>query len=179
VAGNGRHLYLQVVCPAPFEHYSGRVEFTESRLRSDYRLPVDPAVRNQVAKLNRPHVLRPPPFVTDMKDRLEAEFELTPDQARCLHRDRLFTARYELLGANSNAAMRRVAGECGCPLPAGMERLGGLFGEFPGIGADPGDEVPPERWGAHGLASGPQALPQKGSRGATGASGAVRTLPAP
>lgn len=159
VAAQGRHLFLQIDCPKPYNHLNGRVEFTEARLRSDYRLPSDPARRNRLAKLDRPGILRPPPFITDPKERLESFFTISPEEAICLQRDRLFYAQYELLGPNSNSALRAAANECGCGIPAAVTESAGLFGDFPGIERQPGPEVPPEHYPLYGLPEGPQPVP--------------------
>lgn len=159
VAGRGRHLYLDITCPAPYRSLSGRVEFTESRLRSDYLLPIDPAKRNRVAKLNRPHILRPPTFVKNPQDRLEAVVMLSINQVRCLNQDRMFAVRYDLVGPNSNAALKHVMNDCGCSMPEVMSTLGGLLGEFPGIDRDIGPELARDRWPEFGIPTGPQSAP--------------------
>lgn len=159
VAAQGRHLYMQIECPKPFNHLSGRVEFTEARLRSDYRVPAEPMRRNRLARLDRPGILRPPPFITDPKDRLEAFFTISPEEAACLQRDRAFYAQYELLGPNSNSALRAAAEECGCGVPGHVTASAGVLGEFPGIERKPGPELPADKYPLYGLPEGPQPLP--------------------
>lgn len=194
VALGRRHLYLDIRCPEPYGRLSGRVEFTESRLRSDYAVPPSPERRNRLAKMSRGSVLRPPPFVTDMRDRAEGQsFLITPEQAECLQRDRVFRAQYILLGPNSNSALRAVAEGCGCPLPVRPLQSGGMMGEFPGIEMSPGPELAALEWAMFGLPDGPQPVPEAGAaavsipdrlgagqeRGPAGRGGGWRTLSAP
>jgi len=177
VAMGRRHLYIDVRCPEPYAHLSGRVEFTESRLRYDYDVPGPMERRNRLAKMARGAELRPPPFVTDMRDRAEGPaFAITPAQAACLQTDRMFRAQYNLLGPNSNSALRAVAESCGCVLPARVVQSGGMMGEFPGIEMDPGPELPTAEWAMFGLPGGPQAVPATGTKAVPTRRGRVTRL---
>lgn len=98
--------------------------------------------------------IRPPEIAGPPDNRLEAMYDLTLEQVRCLWRDRVFEAVYVLIGANSNAAMRRVTSECGVALPARVLGGGGLLGEFPGVDADVGAEIAPADWGRFGVVPG-------------------------
>lgn len=151
VAGQGRHLYLQIEAPPPHEHLSGRVEFTSAILRRDYALDRDPARMPRVARFRGPGHLGPPPFAPEPDHRLEATYTISIDQARCLQQDRVFEEAYVLVGANSNAGLRRTMESCGVPLPPGVIRSGGILGAFPGIDVDPGAEVEPARWPSFGI----------------------------
>lgn len=151
VAGRGRHLYLQLICPPPYEHLSGRVEFGQASLRADYTPPIDRARGERVTRMNRDGRLIPPPGLGVEDNRLEAVFFITPAQAECLQRDRMWSARYVLIGSNSNSAMRETLLDCDCQTPGHVLAGSGLFGEFPGIDADLGDEVPPDEWWAFGV----------------------------
>ncbi len=164
VAMGRRHLYIDVRCPEPYAHLSGRVEFTESRLRYDYDVPGPMERRNRLAKMARGSALRPPPFVTDMRDRAEGPaFAITPAQAACLQTDRMYRAAYNLMGPNSNSALRAVAEGCGCSLPARVLQLGGFMGEFPGVEMSPGPELDSIEWAMFGLPDGPQPVPEAGA----------------
>lgn len=159
VAARGRHLYLDLVCRPPFRNLSGRIEFTTAALRRDYVPPrsarsAGPPLPPRVARMSRGAHLRPPPF-SEPRDRLEYRYRVTLDQARELQRDRLFSAPYELLGPNSNAAMRAVLESAGLRLPRRVLDGAGVLGEFPGIDASVGPEIPPARWAEHGLPGGP------------------------
>ena len=161
VAGRGRHLFLQIECDQPAAALSGRVEFTEARLRRGYVAPEDRSLRNRVVKLNREARLSPPAFGTE-DNRLEAVYELSAEQARCLHQDRLFSSRYQLLGVNSTSAMRRTMEACGLDLPPHVLSSGGPFGEFPGVGRAIGAEVGAASWARFGFADGPESAPGLG-----------------
>lgn len=174
-----RHLYIDIRCPKPLEHLSGRVEFTEARLRRDYVTPDLPERRNRLARMGRGSILRPPPFITDMRDRPEgAPIRITADQARCLQRDRVWRAQYVLLGPNSNTGLRAAAQECNCPLPAHLtSAVGGFLGEFPGINLTPGPELPVAEWAIFGLPQGPQPVPLPQTR--VTATPSADVIPAP
>ncbi|MBL8744928.1 MAG: hypothetical protein JNK58_01085 [Phycisphaerae bacterium] len=150
VIGRGRHLYLQVECPPPYESLSGRIEFTSVMIRDDYRYTRDTTGQPRVGRM-RGGTIRPPEFAGPPDNRLEAVYELTLDQVRCLRRDRMFEAVYMLVGPNSNAAMRRVTSECGITLPAAVIGGSGLLGEFPGIDAEVGAEVDFSEWARFGV----------------------------
>lgn len=152
VLGRGRHLYLEVECPPSHESLSGRVEFTSVMIRNDYRYTRDASGQPRVGAMRGGRVV-PPPFAGPPDNRLEAVYELTLDQVRRLRRDRVFEAPYMLVGPNSNAAMRRVAEECGVTLPPRVLGGFGLLGEFPGIEADVGAEVDPSEWQRFGVVS--------------------------
>lgn len=154
VLGRGRHMYLRVECPPPFERLSGRVEFTSVMIRNDYRYTRDVSGQPRVGRM-RGGIVRPPTIAGPPDNRLEAAYELTLDQVRCLRRDRVFEAAYMLIGPNSNAAMRRVTSECGVALPARVLAGIGLLGEFPGIDAEVGAEVEPAEWPRFGVGIGP------------------------
>lgn len=152
VLGRGRHLYLEVECPPPHEGLSGRVEFTSVMIRNDYGYTRDASGQPRVGAMRGGRVI-PPPFAGPPDNRLEAVYELTLEQVRQLQRDRVFEAPYMLVGPNSNAAMRRVAEECGVTLPPRVLGGFGLLGEFPGIDADVGAEVEPSEWPRFGVGS--------------------------
>lgn len=150
VAGRGRHLYLVLDCPEPYAYLSGRIEFGAASLRDDYRAPADRERAERVTRMTRGAVLSPP-ATGYVDNRLEGVFELTPEQAECLQRDRMWSARYVLIGSNSNSAMRRTLADCGCQTPDRVLSGAGLFGEFPGIDAPLGSEIQGERWGDFGV----------------------------
>lgn len=158
VAGRGRHLYLEIRCPPPHQRWSGRVEFTQVNLRRDYDLKRALAQAPRVGRMSRGMRLASP-LGGQPGDRLEYRYRLTAEQARALQRDRLWMSEYRLLGSNSNRAMRAVLEEAGLRLPSRVLQGGGVLGEFPGIGAALGDEVPPRQWPAFGLPSGPTMPP--------------------
>ncbi|MEM9083299.1 MAG: hypothetical protein AAGB34_06860 [Planctomycetota bacterium] len=159
VAGRGRHLYLDLDCPEPITELSGRVEYTESRLRRGYVPPSDPQKVNRLVRLDRASILRPP-IERLAQDRLEQRFELSAKQALFLQRDRLFLVRYQLLGPNSNSAMRSVLEAAGIQLNPKMIASGGPLGSFPGIQLPAGEEVPPSRWAEFGFLEGPITIPE-------------------
>jgi hypothetical protein len=152
VLGRGRHLYLEVECPPPHESLSGRIEFTSVMIRDDYRYSRDASGQPRVGAMRGGRVV-PPPFAGPPDNRLEAVYELTLEQVKQLGRDRVFETAYMLVGPNSNAAMRRVAEECGVALPPRVLGGFGLLGEFPGLDADVGAEVDPSEWGRFGVVS--------------------------
>lgn len=154
VAGRGRHLYLQIDCPAPEEARPGRVEFWDTAHRPDFQQPDDPDRQARIARTAEGMRLAPPFVPAD--NRLEAVYELTAEQAACLRRDRVFARRYFLLGPNSNSAMRAAYDECGVELPRRVMQGAGALGEFPGINMDPGAPIPPQRWEQFGLRFSPQ-----------------------
>lgn len=119
-------------------------------MRTDYHYTRDATGRPRVGRM-RGGRIGPPSIAGPPDNRLETVYELTMDQARCLQRDRVFEAEYVLVGANSNAAMRRVTSECGLILPERVRTGGGLLGEFPGIEFDVGAEIAPDEWAAHGV----------------------------
>jgi hypothetical protein len=149
VAGQGRHLYVDVDCPETRDDLDGVVEFTSTELRTDYRATDDPERDGRIARMT-PGV-RLEPVVGDGQERVEAQWDLSVAQAEALQRDRLFALRYHLLGPNSNSAMRRVLLDAGVKLPAWMLDEGGPFGQFPGIGLEPGQEIPRGVWGEFGV----------------------------
>lgn len=150
VLGRGRHLYLEIACPGSERELNGRIEFTTVMMRTDYRYTRDATGRPRVGRM-RGGRIGPPSIAGPPDNRLEAVYQLTMDQARCLQRDRVFEAEYVLVGANSNAAMRRVMTDCGLALPERVRAGGGLMGEFPGIDFDVGAEIAPAEWAAHGV----------------------------
>lgn len=151
VAGRGRHMYLQIFAPEPYEELSGRVEYTTVALRSDYEPWSDTSGAPRVGRMSRGRILCPLPFGPAADNRLEATYTLTVEQARILQRDRIFDQPYVLVGTNSSSGLRRVMEEAGLRLPEHVLRGGGVFGEFPGVQLSPGEELPPERWASHGL----------------------------
>jgi hypothetical protein len=154
----GRHLFLEIDCPAGYEHLNGRVEFTSAALRRDYAPAPGSNDRARVARMTRGGTLVP--LIGDGTDtRLEGIYELTVAQAECLQRDRMFEAAYVLLGPNSTSGMLAALRDCGCGIPAQILRGGGWLGEFPGAELTPGAEVPPERWAGHGVPTGPTPIP--------------------
>lgn len=151
VAARGRHLYLDLLCPPPYDHLSGRVEFGQASLRWDYIPPVERSRAERVTRAGRGGQLSPPFGLGFEDNRLEAVFFITPEQAACLQRDRMWASRYMLVGTNSNSAMRATLSQCGCETPAHVAAGSGLLGEFPGIDADLGDEIAPDEWHAFGV----------------------------
>lgn len=170
VAGQGRHLYLQIDAPTPFEHLRGRVEFTKISLRRDYTAPRSQRRRGVGATLLGPrfdaanlgrmsrgdHLL--PVMPGDPADRLESDYTVTIDTARLLQQDLVFTAAYRLLGPNSNTGLRAAMERAGLELPARITDAGGPLGTFPGINADPGRPLDPALWSAVGLPRGPSTV---------------------
>lgn len=183
VLARGRHLYLEIKnLPEAHAPLRSRIEFTSAHLRHDYQhpsrttqrsrasegdssggmgsrsvLPVSPGeTLPRVARMTRGSRLFSP--LAQPRDRLEARYKLTLAQLESLQRDRLFTAAYELTGPNSNAALRRVMESVGLRLPARVTNSGGLLGEFPGIDASVGAELPASRWREFGVPSGPAPL---------------------
>lgn len=154
VASSGRHLYLQIDCPDPYDWLDGRVEYTTAAMRRDYRAPQDISQAARVARM-MPGILAPPAFAGPPDNRLEAIHSLTIQQAICLQRDRMFSAPYALLGTNSSSGLRKSLQDCGCEVPEHVAAQGGVLGEFPGIDQDPGPEVPPKLWPSFGIPSGP------------------------
>ena len=153
VAGRGRHLLLEIDCPEPFDEFTGVIEFGAAMLRSDYQPPRDTQRANRLAMmLPGERVL---PVFGSGVERVEARWEITPEQAGALGRDRLFESQYVLLGANSNAAMRAILEDSGLDLPAHVAGGGGMLGEFPGVNIHPGAEIEPARWDLFGLPDGP------------------------
>lgn len=149
----GRHLSLLIDCGPAHAEFSGCVEFTSAALRTDYDRSNDHAPR--VARMTRHIRLRPLTGSRTDTERLEYAYELTLDQARCLQRDRVWSAPYQLIGTNSSSAMRHALEDCGCSLPDHILRGGGFLGTFPGIDLSPGEEVGPADWGEFGLPEGP------------------------
>jgi len=156
VAGRGRHLYLLIEAPEGYEQFSGRVEYTTATYREDYTAPADRSGAARVAKMSRGRPLYP--LIANAQDRLEAEFEVTLEQAICLQQDRVFAARYALLGTNSSSGLRRAMEECDCELPRSVLAGRGTFGEFPGIDLDPGPVLERERWADFGIVGEPVIL---------------------
>lgn len=154
VAGRGRHLYLLIECPEGYEQFSTRVEYTTASYRDDYTPPNDRSVAARVAKMTRGRPLQP--IIADAQDRMEAEFEITLEQAICLQRDRVFAARYALLGTNSSSGLRRAMELCDCEVPAQVLAGRGAFGEFPGIDLDPGPVLDRELWSDFGIEGEPE-----------------------
>jgi hypothetical protein len=151
VVMRARHLYLEILPREGYEHLAGRVEFTAAVLRSDYSPSEDGGGAPRLVRmLGGP--LGPPPFGPPADHRLEAVYLLSPEQAACLQRDRVFRCAYALLGANSNAALRCVMEACGLPFPAHIASSGGPLGEFPGVEFDAGEEMDPAEWARHGIA---------------------------
>lgn len=153
VAGRGRHLFLVIDCPPPHQYLSGVVEFTTSEYRTDYIGGVDEAHPPRLARLTPGRRLEP--SFGSPEDRLEAVWSITPEQAACLQRDRVWAAPYVLLGVNSNSAMAGACAECGIELPGHVVRDGGVLGAYPGVSLDVGPLLDPERRREFGL------LPQR------------------
>ncbi len=164
VLARGRHLYLEIKnLPEAHAHLRPRIEFTSAHLRHDYQPPSRASESDswggtlpRVARMTRGSRLFSP--LAQPRDRLEARYKLTLAQLEALQRDRLFTAAYELTGPNSNAALRRVMESVGLRLPARVTNSGGLLGEFPGIDASVGAELPASRWPEFGVPGGPAPL---------------------
>lgn len=153
VAGRGRHMALLIDCPPGLNALDGAVEFTTAAQRLDYDPAADLSPAPRVARMSRGERLRSPFTRNDPwpDERLEARWSLTPEQAACLQRDRLFSARYILLGTNSNSGMAGALLDCDLALPERVAAGAGLLGEFPGVDLDPGDEIPLERWESFGV----------------------------
>jgi len=149
VAGRGRHLYLLIECPEGYDEYNGRVEYTSATFRADYSAPDDRSGAARVAKMSAGRPLYP--IIDNADDRFETEFEVPLDQAICLQQDRVFMARYALLGTNSSSGLRRAMELCDCELPDRITNAGGFFGDFPGINQDPGRVIDRELWPSFGI----------------------------
>lgn len=162
----GRHLYLQIECPAEYEHLNGRVEYTSAMLRRDYRPTTGPDSEPRVIRMTRgAHLV---PYIGDAEAtrRLEAFYLITPAQAACLQRDRMYERAYSLLGPNSTSGMLAALRACGCAIPNHIATKGGWINEFPGAEMSPGRELRPDEWAQYGIATGPTPVPQRGSRAA-------------
>ncbi len=157
VAGKGRHLYLLIDCPDEYDQYDGRVEYTTASMRSDYVAPNDRTGAARVAKMSAGRPLYP--IIENADDRMEAEFEITLDQAICLQQDRVFSERYVLLGTNSSSGLRFTLEDCGCELPSRIVNSGGMLGDFPGIDKDPGRVLDRSLWPAFGIEGEEEILP--------------------
>lgn len=150
VAGHARHLFLDLSSPRE-PSVIGRIEYSTVMHRADYRYTLDSTGVPRIGRVQG-GVLSPPPGIAPPPDnRVEASYDITLEEARALQRDRVFAKPYVLLGANSNAALRRVMERCGMVLPAHVVNSSGVFGEFPGIDADPGEELPQSRWEGFGV----------------------------
>jgi hypothetical protein len=154
VAGRGRHMLLDIDCPEAFDDLDGVVEFTTASYREDYDAALDRAEAPRIARMT-PGV-RLQPFIAPNgggfpKERVEASWTIPLDTARCLQRDRLFANRYALLGPNSNSAMAVVLEACGLDAPDAVLGGAGVFGEFPGVDLDPGEEIPRAAWPDFGI----------------------------
>lgn len=150
VLGRARHLYLIVECPPSVGPCSERVEFTSVLFRPDYRYRSDESGQPRLGRMiGRP--LNPPPFSPPPDHRLEAVYALRADQAHALLRDRVFATPYSLVGANSNAGLKRVLADAGLDLPRHVLASSGPFGEFPGVEFDAGPDLPPEEFARFGL----------------------------
>lgn len=147
VAARGRHLFLEIFTGKGTRPV--RVEFGSTAQRPDYQPPRGQAAAGRVSRMTPGAILQPIMGVPD--NRLEAEYWLTPSQVESLTRDRVFTARYELVGKNSNAAMARALRDAGLTLPARVARGAGLLGEFPGIDLDVGSDIARSRWPDFGV----------------------------
>ncbi|MEM1166822.1 MAG: hypothetical protein AAGI30_11090 [Planctomycetota bacterium] len=163
VALRGRHLYLDLRCAEPFAHLSGRVEYTEARLRQGWVPQPGQTASGPLIRMSRSAHLRPPPSIGTEDNRFEAEYRLTLAQARCLQADRLYTEPYRLVGTNSTSALRAAMETCGCALPEHVVASGGLLGEFPGVWADAGPEVSSQEWALYGFPGGPTPIPSRSS----------------
>ena len=157
VAGKGRHLYLLIDCPPEYDEFDGRVEYTTAAMRRDYTAPDDRSGAARVAKMTAGRPLLP--IIENARDRFEAEYEITLEQAICLQQDRVFMARYALLGENSSSGLRRTLELCDCDMPSRILAGGGILGEFPGIDKDPGRLLDRELWPAFGVEGEPEILP--------------------
>lgn len=149
VAGKGRHLYLLIDCPDGYDEYDGRVEYSTASHRSDYSATTDRSGQPRVAKMSAGKPLFP--IIENADDRFETEFEVTLEQAICLQQDRVFGARYILMGTNSSSGLRRAVELCDCELPSRIVNAGGFFGDYPGIDQDPGRILDRELWPAFGI----------------------------
>jgi len=150
VIGWGRHLYLEILPTEGYEHLAGRVEFTSALLRDDYFPRRDQTGRPRIARMTIGEHLAPIMGV-EPDDRLEHELLLTPSQARCLQKDRVYSAPYTLVTTNSSSGLRRAIESCGCAIPMRIASSGGVLGEFPGIDLSPGREIPADEWRRYGL----------------------------
>ncbi len=132
VAGRGRHLFISIECPDPYQELSTIVEFTSEALRPGFVEPVDPIEDPpRVATMTRG--VRLMPLAGEPDDRFEASYEITPEQAMCLQRVRYFEEPYILIGTNSNSGMRTACAECEITLPERVLESYGVLGEFPGV----------------------------------------------
>jgi hypothetical protein len=158
VAGRGRHMYLFLDCPDEHDHLDGRIEYTSAMQRRDYRFSRDASTGPRIARFTRTSSLASP-FGIPADNRLEAEYEVTLEQARCLQADRMYDSAYVLLGPNSSSGLREAMRSCGLELPEAVARAGGAFGEFPGVDSALGPEIPKERWALYGFPDGPTPVP--------------------
>ena len=146
-------MLLEIDCPDAHDELDGVVEFTTASYRMDYDASLDLAEAPRIARMT-PGVRLQPFLGSDdrfPKERVEARWEIPLETARCLQRDRVFADRYALLGPNSNSAMAAVLAACGIDAPDAVLAGAGLFGEFPGVDLDPGEEIPAAEWPAFGI----------------------------
>lgn len=164
VALRGRHLYLQIDCPPAFDHLDGRVEYTEARLRPGWVRQPAQSVSGPLVRMSRAGRIAPPAFGVE-DNRFEASYRISIRQAECLQRDRLYDEPYRLLASNSTSGLRAAMASCGCEMPEHVRRGGGALGEFPGVEASAGAEVPPQDWSGYGFPSGPSPIPSGSAAG--------------
>jgi len=117
--------------------------------RGRHRAPADRSGAARVAKMTAGRPLQP--IIQNADDRLETEFEVLLEQAICLQQDRVFMARYALMGTNSSSGLRRAMELCDCELPSRITNAGGFFGDFPGIDQDSGRVIERELWPSFGI----------------------------
>lgn len=158
----GRHLYLQIIAPAGYEHLNARVEFTSAAMRWDYDPWSSGGNVPRVAMMSRGARLRPMFGDGSETDVLEYTYSLTVEQVECLLKDRMWRAPYLLLGTNSTSGMRSALEDCGCTLPARVLAGGGVLGSFPGVDQDPGELMDGADWAEFGVPLGPTGVPEAG-----------------
>ncbi|MBL0928128.1 MAG: hypothetical protein IBJ11_10840 [Phycisphaerales bacterium] len=150
----GRHMFVDLDCPGAAARLNGRVEYTSVALREDYESPDDRRLAGRVGRMTLGRHLRPAFHSGDASTvpvRIEETYTITCDQAEVLRADRVFSARYALLGTNSSSGLRRALEAAGMKIPDRILSAGGALGEFPGIDLDPGPEIPRAQWARYGV----------------------------
>lgn len=147
VVGWGRHLMARIDCPEVLDGPPQIVEYCQAPLRFDYVAPDDPAFADRIVRALR----RVGPPFGERRERREAVWAVSTEQAREILRPRLFSERYVLTGPNSNSGLHAVIQGAGLELPPHVVAGAGLIGSFPGIEMGPGEEIAESQWVAYGL----------------------------
>ena len=157
VLASGRHLYVDIECPEPWDHLSGRVEFTSAMLRRGYDADADTADLPRLTRMT-PGVHLRPPMGVEPRDELEWEFSIPVSDAWRLQQDIAFDTPYQLIGTNSNSALRHALKSIGVELPPTILAQHTALSRFPGLRLDPGAVLPPEAWSDTGFGDGPRLI---------------------